>query len=308
MFTCGKRRLVIEKIFKNVWIQPAAGDAGGALGAALLTWHQLLNKERKVGKTDSQTGSLLGCQYSNDDIKSRMDAIGAKYNYFEKDDDLTTTVGGCIADQKVIGWFSGRMEFGPRALGARSIIGDARSEEMQTTMNLKIKYRESFRPFAPCVLAEDVNEYFDLDEESPYMLIVAPVQDKIRKELNEEQKKIMTNDADLRKRVNIPRSTIPAITHIDYSARVQTVDKERHGKYYDVIKKFKEITGCSVIINTSFNIRGEPIVCTPEDAYRCFMNTEMDVLVLENVVLYKEEQPQKDDAEREAYKKSFKLD
>jgi carbamoyltransferase len=175
-------------------------------------------------------------------------------------------------------------------------------------MNLKIKYRESFRPFAPCVLAEDVNKYFDLDEESPYMLIVAPVKKEIRKQLNDDQKKIMTNDADLRKRVNIPRSEVPAITHIDYSARVQTVDKERHGKYYDVIKSFKKKTGCPVIINTSFNIRGEPIVCTPEDAYRCFMNTEMDVLVLENCILYKEEQPKKDDADKEAYKQSFKLD
>ncbi len=304
----GNGKIIKEKIFKNVWIQPAAGDAGGALGAALLTWHQLLANGRKVGKIDSQKGSLLGCEYSNNDIKARMDAVGAKYNYLGKDKDLVDKVGSCLAEQKVIGWFSGKMEFGPRALGARSIIGDARSEDMQATMNLKIKYRESFRPFAPCVLAEDVNKYFDLDEESPYMLVVAPVQESIRKKLNEEQEKIMHDDADLRKRVNIPRSTIPAITHIDFSARVQTVDRERHGKYYDIIRNFKEKTGCSVIINTSFNIRGEPIVCTPEDAYRCFMNTEMDVLVLENCILYKEEQPVKTDDDKEAYKSSFKLD
>ena len=304
----GNGKIIRENIFKNVWIQPASGDAGGALGAAMLTWYQLLDNKRTVGISDSQSGSLLGCAFSNDDIKKRLDNLGAEFHYINNDDKLTEEVASCIAEQKVIGWFSGRMEFGPRALGARSIIGDARSEKMQSTMNLKIKYRESFRPFAPCVLVEDVNKYFELNQESPYMLIVAPVQPKIRKELTEEQKKIMTNNDDLRKRVNIPRSEIPAVTHIDYSARVQTVDKNRHGKYYEVIRKFKDKTGCSVIINTSFNIRGEPIVCTPEDAYRCFMNTEMDVLVLENCVLYKEEQPEKSEAEKETYKKSFKLD
>jgi carbamoyltransferase len=304
----GNGKIIKEKIFKNVWIQPAAGDAGGALGAALLTWYQLLSNKRTVGETDSQKGSLLGCQYSNSEIQSRIEKLGGKYHFIKSDDALTSKVAECIANQKVIGWFNGRMEFGPRALGARSIIGDSRSEKMQTTMNLKIKHRESFRPFAPCVLAEDVNKYFDLDQESPYMLIVAPVQKNIRKKLNIEQEKIMTNDADLRKRVNIPRSIIPAVTHIDFSARVQTVDKKRHGKYYDVIKKFKDITDCSVIINTSFNIRGEPIVCTPEDAYRCFMNTEMDVLVLENCIFYKDEQPAKSEDDKEAYKKSFQLD
>jgi len=304
----GNGKIIKEKIFKNVWIQPAAGDAGGALGAALLTWYQLLSNKRTVGKIDSQRGSLLGCKFSNQEIQTRIDNIGGIYHFIKNDDTLTSKVAKCISDQKVIGWFSGRMEFGPRALGARSIIGDSRSENMQTTMNLKIKYRESFRPFAPCVLAEDVNKYFDLNEESPYMLIVAPVQENIRKKLNDKQQKIMTNDADLRKRVNIPRSSIPAVTHIDFSARVQTVDKERHGKYYDVIKKFKSISDCSVIINTSFNIRGEPIVCTPEDAYRCFMNTEMDVLVLENCIFYKDEQPEKSEDDKEKYKKSFQLD
>ena len=300
-------KIIEEGIFDDVWIQPAAGDAGGALGAAMLCWHQLLNRERVAVDGDSQQGSLLGPSYSNDQMKSDLDALEAKYHFIEKEAALLDQVATLMADGNVVGWFSGRMEFGPRALGARSIIGDARNEKMQTTMNLKIKYRESFRPFAPCVLAEDVSDYFDLQAESPYMLVVAPVKNERRREMSDDEVKMM-EDVDLRKRVNIPRSDIPAVTHVDYSARVQTVDERRHGRYYRLIKEFKRKTGCSVIINTSFNIRGEPIVNTPEDAFNCFMNTEMDVLVLENCLLLKKEQAEKSDAERAAYQKSFKLD
>lgn len=302
-------KIIQEKIFDSVWIQPAAGDAGGALGAALFAWYQLLERERKVDDIhDLQFGSFLGCKFETDEIKKYLDSVSAQYNEYNEEKELVDTVAKAINEQKVIGWFAGRMEFGPRSLGARSIIGDARSEKMQATMNLKIKYRESFRPFAPCVLREDVDKYFELDGESPYMLVVAPVKQELRMLLNEEQKQIMQNDPDLCKRVNVPRSTVPAITHIDYSARVQTVDRERHGRFYDVMKRFKEISGCSVIINTSFNIRGEPIVCTPADAFKCFMNTEMDVLVLENVVLFKTEQKNLPERDVESYKKSFKLD
>jgi carbamoyltransferase len=303
----GNGKILKEKIFDKVWIQPAAGDAGGALGAALFLWHQLLGRKRRADPGDSQKGSLLGPRFKNEEIKNYLDSQKAAYHQFS-DDEIVEKVADGIAKEKVIGWFYGRMEFGPRALGARSIIGDARSEKMQSVMNLKIKYRESFRPFAPCVLREDVNEYFDLDDDSPYMLIVAPVLEKRRIPLAEDQKKIMRDDTDLRKRVNIPRSEIPAITHIDYSARVQTVDEKRHGRYYRVMKKFKEKTGCGVIINTSFNIRGEPIVCSPADAYKCFLNTEMDVLVLEDIILFKEEQPVRDKAAVEEYKKQFSLD
>jgi carbamoyltransferase len=212
-----------------------------------------------------------------------------------------------MADEQVVGWFQGRMEFGPRALGGRSIIGDPRSEAMQAQMNLRIKFRESFRPFAPCVLREDVAENFDLDRESPYMLLVADVKKELWNELTDEQRRLM-KDPDLRKRVNVPRSKLPAITHVDMSARVQTVDEERHGRFYRLMREFKRQTGCGVIINTSFNIRGEPIVCTPEDAYRCFMASDMDVLVMENCLLRKTEQPRQDDAERAKYIESFQLD
>ena len=305
----GNGKLLKEKIFKNLWLQPAAGDAGGALGAALLTWFQLLGNKRVASKGDSQKGSLLGLRPSLLEIKTFLDSQNADYEWLEDERKFASRVADLIAQGKVIGWFSGRMEFGPRALGARSIIGDARSEEMQATMNLKIKYRESFRPFAPCVLAEDVAEYFDLEVESPYMLLVAPVREDKRLRLSPEQEKVMSDDPDLRKRVNVPRSTLPAITHIDYSARVQTVDKERHGMFYEVMREFKRKTGCSVIINTSFNIRGEPIVCEPRDAYKCFLNTEMDALVLENYILLKEKQKNRpDQKELEKYKGSFKLD
>ncbi len=303
----GNGKILKEKIFDNLWIQPAAGDAGGALGAALFLWYQLLDKKRAASKDDSQKGSLLGPRFSNHEIKFFLRDQKVVFHELSEEK-IVEWVADSIAKGKVVGWFYGRMEFGPRALGARSIIGDARSEEMQSVMNLKIKYRESFRPFAPCVLREDVSEYFDLDCESPYMLIVAPVKEKHRKPLDEKQKDIMTSDPDLRKRVNIPRSDIPAITHIDYSARVQTVDEKRHGRYYRIIKRFKEKTGCGVIINTSFNIRGEPIVCSPADAYKCFLNTEMDLLVMEDIVLFKEEQPEVSKAQSEEYKKQFKLD
>lgn len=293
--------------FEDIWIQPAAGDAGGALGGALLVWHQILKKPRSPRKGDSQKGSLLGCRFDNDDVRRFIDETGATAELLD-DDTLIDVVSDALVDQNVVGWFRGRMEFGPRALGSRSIIGDARSEKMQATMNLKIKYRESFRPFAPCVLTEDVSDYFDLERESPYMLIVAPVVEKRRVALTDEQRKTMTTDPDLRTRVNIPRSEIPAVTHIDYSARVQTVDRKRHGLYYDLIRKFKGKTGCPVIINTSFNIRGEPIVRSPKDAYRCFMNTEMDVLVLENYVFRKENQTRKSKKDVEKYKTSFQLD
>lgn len=303
----GNGKIVAEKIFDDLWIQPAAGDAGASLGAALFTWYQLLGNERKANPGDSQKGSLLGSCPSMDEIKKALDTTSAVYDVFEDEEKLVDAISDDIASGKVIGWFAGRMEFGPRALGARSIIGDARNKEMQATMNLKIKYRESFRPFAPCVLTEDVGKYFELDVESPYMLIVSPVREDQRIQISDAEKDIMQNDPDLCKRVNVPRSELPAITHIDYSARLQSVDKERHGRYYELMKRFKEKTGCGVIINTSFNIRGEPIVCSPLDAYKCFVNTEMDVLVLDRAVLRKEKQANLA-RDVESYKKSFKLD
>jgi carbamoyltransferase len=285
-------KLQREGPFKDVWIQPAAGDAGGALGCALFAWHQLLENPRPRSGKDVQRGSLLGPRYTTDQIKPVLDARGVKYAVVADEAALLDQVAGLMADGMVVGWFHGRMEFGPRALGARSIIGDARNEAMQATMNLKIKYRESFRPFAPCVLKERAHEVFDISEtaESPYMLIVAPVRDKYRRVLTPEQQQAM-KDPDLRKRVNVPRSTYPAITHVDGSARIQTVDEERHGRYYRLMKAFERRTGSPVVVNTSFNVRGEPIVNTPEQALTCFLHTEMDVLVLEDVVLLKADQP-----------------
>ena len=301
-------KLLRSGIFENVFITPASGDAGGALGAALFVHHQLLKNERKVveGK-DSIKGSFLGPVHKNEDIKAFLDKRDIPYNYFEKEEELLEATANEMVDLNVIGWFSGRMEFGPRALGGRSIIGDPRSEAMQSQMNLRIKFRESFRPFAPCVLAEEVSDYFDLDRESPYMLIVADVKKEHWNELTEEQREQMKHP-DLRKRVNVPRSTLPAITHVDMSARIQTVDEERHGRYYRLMKEFKRQTGCGVIVNTSFNIRGEPIVNTPADAYRCFMASDMDVLVLENCLLRKKEQPLIDEATKKKYIESFDLD
>ncbi len=278
--------------FEQIWIQPAAGDAGGALGAALFVWYQLNDKPREANPDDAQSGSLLGPAFSDEEVRQYLDSVGAKYSVCDSDEDVVDRVADAIAEGKVVGWHQGRMEFGPRALGARSIIGDARNTEMQSKMNLKIKYRESFRPFAPSALVEHAQEYFDIDAESPYMLLVCPVREEIRVPMTDEERERMLHDPDLRKRVNIPRSEIPAVTHLDYSARLQTVDAKRHGLYHKMIARFREKTGCGVIVNTSFNVRGEPIVCTPEDAYQCFMHTEMDVLAVGQQILLKEDQPQ----------------
>ncbi|MFT3764006.1 MAG: carbamoyltransferase [Minicystis sp.] len=305
-------KILRETPFKdNVWIQPAAGDAGGALGCALFAWYQLLENERRCNGKDFQSGSLLGPRYQNGEIKAACDKEGAKYKVYTDEKELLERIAGLMADGKVVGWFHGRMEFGPRALGARSIIGDARNSEMQATMNLKIKFRESFRPFAPCVLKERAHDVFDFSEtaESPYMLIVAPVREKYRTQLTPEQVTAM-KDPDLRKRVNVVRSEFPAITHVDYSARLQTVDEERHGRYYRLMKEFEKQTGSPIIVNTSFNVRGEPIVNTPAHALNCFLNTEMDVLVMEDVVLLKEEQPStlRERVDRQKHLAQFALD
>jgi carbamoyltransferase len=279
-------KILREGIFDRIWIQPAAGDAGGALGAALFAWHQVADKPRQVTPgRDSQMGSYLGPAFTSGHIESwlREEEIPS---HQVPAAEVPKLVADLIADEKVVGWLSGRMEFGPRALGTRSILGDARSPRMQSVMNLKIKNRESFRPFAPSCLEEDVSEYFELDRESPYMLLVALVQEKRRRAMTADENRLFGVE-----QLKVPRSDIPAITHIDYSARVQTVDRTTNPAYYDVIRAFKAKTGYGVIVNTSFNVRGEPIVCTPQDAYLCFMRTEMDVLVLEDFVLYKQEQP-----------------
>jgi carbamoyltransferase len=297
-------RVLREGPFENLWIQPAAGDAGGALGAALFTWHQLLDEPREAQPADSQFGSLLGPEYSESEIRATLDAEGAVYQTFDDDEKLIDRIAELISEQKVVGHFADRAEFGPRALGSRTIIGDARSTEMQSVMNLKIKFRESFRPFAPAVLREHVEEYFSMrpNENSPYMLLVAPVADS--KRLNvEEVEGVRGLD-----KLNQLRSSVPAITHVDYSARVQTIDSEHHPRFYQIIKKFKEKTGSPVLINTSFNVRGEPIVNTPSDAYRCFMFTNMDVLVLENIILLKDDQPNAQEIDASAYLAEFALD
>jgi carbamoyltransferase len=283
-------KVLRDGAFERVWIQPAAGDAGGALGTALAAWHIHHDKPRTVqpgpsGYDDAMRGSYLGPAYSNDEIAAFMAKSGAVATRVA-DSELASVVAAHIADEKVIGWFQGRMEYGPRALGARSILGDARSPSMQKQMNLKIKFRESFRPFAPVVLVEDVGEYFELDCPSPYMLLVADVQKARRIAPAPGQDKLWGIDL-----LNVPKSDIPAVTHVDYSARVQTVDRRHHPRYYDLIAEFKRRTGCAVLVNTSFNVRGEPIVCTPHDAYLCFMRTEIDVLVMENWVFLKADQP-----------------
>ncbi len=297
----GNGKILREGPFANIWIQPAAGDAGGAIGAALAAWHTCLDQPRVAdGKRDRMRGSYLGPTFSNDEIEQYLQSVGARYVRLG-DDELINRVTEELAQEKVVGWFQGRMEFGPRALGGRSIIGDARSTKMQSVMNLKIKYRESFRPFAPSVLREKVGEYFDLEADSPYMLLVAPVREKQRKNLTEAQRALWGIDL-----LNVPKSDIPAVTHVDYSARVQTVHRETNPRYYDLIKAFESKTGCAVIVNTSFNVRGEPIVGSPADAYLCFMRTEMDVLVLENCVLLKGDQaPLGGDTD---WKKEFELD
>ena len=304
-------RLLREGPFEHIWIQPAAGDAGGSLGAALFTWYQLLDKPREAVPYDSQKGSLLGPRTIPREVERFLREQGARFTTYHDELDLLAETTRLLTAGKVVGWFSGPMEFGPRALGARSILGDARNTEMQSAMNLRIKFRESFRPFAPCVLAEEASKWFDMppDQESPYMLLVAPVAASRRIQGTPEQARTMAEAPDLRERLRMPRSTIPAVTHVDFSARVQTVDERRHGRYYRLLKTFYRETGCPVIVNTSFNVRGEPIVCTPADAYRCFLATEMDALVLEDSILLKDASaPKMAEAEREQHLRQFQLD
>ena len=307
----GNGRLLREGPFENVWIQPAAGDAGGALGAAVFVWHQLMNHPRQPNSQDSQKGSLLGPRYSNEFIASFLAEVGAPHKWHANEAELLEDVAPMVGAGKIIGWFQGRMEFGPRALGARSIIGDPRQPGMQAAMNLKIKFRESFRPFAPAVLRERAADCFALGpgQESPYMLLVAAVREQHRLPLSEADRKTMAEAPDLRQRVNVVRSTFPAITHVDYSARVQTVDEPRHGRFYRLMKRFEGLTGCPMLVNTSFNVRGEPIVCTPQEAYRCFLATDMDALVLEDFVLRKEQMSKAiTNAERAKYLAQFQPD
>ena len=278
-------KIIKNKIFDNIWIQPASGDAGGSLGAALAFWHQELSKPREIDKlNDYMKGSYLGPQFNEKEIEKSLNKLGAKFNKYESEN-LSEIIADELQNGKIVGWFQGRMEFGPRALGCRSIIADPRSEKMQKDLNLKIKYRESFRPFAPSILREDLNKWFELNCDSPYMLLVANVKKNIQIKENENTKSLFGI-----KRLNLKRSSIPAVTHVDYSARIQTVHKETNPKYYSLLEKFKKLTNCPVLVNTSFNIRGEPIVCTIEDAFKCFMGTELDTLVCENFILKKQEQ------------------
>lgn len=297
----GNGKLLRNGPFKNIWIQPAAGDAGGALGAALCTWYGYLDKPRLTDeKHDFQSQSLLGPEFSNDEAVDQLAQFGAVYRRVSGDE-LYKVTADILSQEKVIGWFQGKMEFGPRALGNRSIIGDPRSQEMQANMNLKIKFRESFRPFAPAVLREDVSKYFDLDYDSPYMLLVAPVKEERRVPMTADQEKLFGIA-----KLNVAKSDLPAITHVDYSARVQTVEARNHPRFYNLLSAFKEKTGCSVLVNTSFNVRGEPIVCTPADAYACFMRTNMDALIVGDLVMLKQDQPKWQ--EREDWLTKFELD
>lgn len=306
-------KLLREGPFKNIWVQPAAGDAGGALGAALMLWYDEMGNGRTPSKSDCQKGSLLGPSFSKTEIQAFLDSRAIQYEYLDSESDLVSTIAAELAGEKIIGWFQGRMEYGPRALGCRSILGDPRSRKMQQIMNLKIKFRESFRPFAPSVLREFAHEYFEVgaDYDEPYMLFVANLREKWHLARTPENKSKMM-DPDLRVRLLVPRSTVPAITHVDYSARVQTVDEARHGRYYRLIRKFHEMTGCPMVVNTSFNIRGEPIVCDPEDAILCFLSTDMDCLVLENFVVRKEKQDKNllayADTSRKRHLASYALD
>ncbi|MDC1378688.1 carbamoyltransferase [Pelagibacteraceae bacterium] len=292
-------KILQENIFDNIWIQPAAGDAGGSLGAALALWHIEQKNKRVVNPNDSMNGSYLGCEYSQDQIEKELQSIGANFETLNYDDLINQTSEN-LSNEKAIGWFQGRMEFGPRALGSRSILGDPRSEKMQKTLNLKVKYRESFRPFAPSILQEDLSNWFDINVESPYMLLVANIKSEKKIEMTDEQKKLFGID-----KLNIKRSDIPAVTHVDYSARIQTVKHSTNKRYYDLISKFKEKTGCPVIINTSFNVRGEPIVNTPTDAFNCLMGTELDYLVIGNCILDKKKQNLN---LKKEYKNEFELD
>lgn len=293
-------KVLRDKAFETVWVQPAAGDAGGALGAALNAYHLYQQQPRKLnGAMDGMKGSYLGPELPQAEIEERLAAAGAKFTVLGEDDVIGATADA-MADGKAVGWYQGRMEFGPRALGGRSIIADPRSPEMQKTLNLRVKYRESFRPFAPSVLREDVADWFEIDSDSPYMLMVAPVVEKRRREMSDAEKALFGIE-----KLNVPRSDIPAVTHVDYSARIQTVHKETNPRYHALISAFKERTGCPVVVNTSFNVRGEPIVCTPEDAFRCFMGSDIEVLVCGNCFLKKEDQ---DPALKLDYKNAFELD
>ncbi|MBL88646.1 MAG: hypothetical protein CL517_00005 [Actinobacteria bacterium] len=292
--------LLREKIFDNIWIQPAAGDAGGALGAALSIWYlHYNNKQRMSLQSDAMKGAYLGPEFTDSEIEAELKACGAIYKKFSEND-LINEVATALANEKAVGWMQGRMEFGPRALGGRSIIADPRSPSMQKQLNLKVKYRESFRPFAPSVLREDVGKWFELDSDSPYMLLVADVQKDKRRTMTSDEEELFGIE-----KLNVQRSSVPAITHVDYSARVQTVHANTNPLYHAVISKFKEKTGCSLVVNTSFNVRGEPIICTPTDAFKCFMGTELDVLAIGNYLLLKEEQ---DESLKENYEERFELD
>ena len=292
-------KILKEKIFDNIWIQPAAGDAGGSLGAALALWHIEQNNKRKINLNDDMKGSYLGTEFTQDEIENELKSIGANFEKVDYEDLINKTTE-FLSNEKAVGWFQGRMEFGPRALGGRSILGDPRSDKMQKNLNLKVKYRESFRPFAPSVLREDVSNWFDIDVDSPYMLLVANINSDKKIEMTKEQKKLFGID-----KLNIKRSEIPAITHVDYTARIQTVTKSTNKRYHDLISKFKEKTGCPIIVNTSFNVRGEPIVNTPTDAFNCFMGTELDYLVIGDCILDKNKQ---DKNLKKNYKSEFELD
>lgn len=300
----GNGKLLTEKIFKNIWIQPAAGDAGGSLGVAQEIYYNHLGNERIISdkSKDKMQGSYLGKKYSNQEVQEYLDSIGASYQKVKDQHELFDKISDLLKSEKVIGWHQGRMEFGPRSLGARSIIGDARSAKMQSIMNLKIKYRESFRPFAPAILRENLSDYFDIEDiDSPYMLMVAPVKNSLRKKMTKKQQELFGID-----KLNVARSIIPSVTHVDYSARIQTIHQDTNSRFYNLVKKFRDKTDCAVVINTSFNVRGEPIVCSPEDSYKCFMRTEMDVLTIEDFILYKEDQP--DFSDREDWQKIYELD
>ena len=292
-------KILKEKIFDNIWIQPAAGDAGGSLGAALAFWHIEQNKERKISNTDDMQGSYLGPQYSQQEVEKKLNDLGAKFEILNEEN-LINRVTEDLSKGNVIGWFQGRMEFGPRALGARSIIGDPRSPSMQKNLNLKIKYRESFRPFAPSVMREDLSDWFEMDCDSPYMLFVSDVAPNKRRTMTKDEKALFGIN-----KLNVKRSEIPAVTHVDYSARIQTVHEETNSKYYKLLSEFKKKTGCPVLVNTSFNVRGEPIVNTPEDAFNCFMGTELDILAIGNCYLNKESQNK---SLKKDYKINFELD
>jgi carbamoyltransferase len=291
-------RILREGPYKDIWIQPAAG---GAVGAALAIWRGYLGEKRVLnGHMDNMKGAYLGPRHSNEKIRTYLDSIGAKYQRLD-DEALFDHLAELLEAENIVGWFQGRMEFGPRALGGRSIIGDPRSTKMQSVMNLKIKYRESFRPFAPSILAERVSDYFEQDSPSPYMLLVAPVKEDLRISMTDQQQQLFGIE-----KLNVPRSTVPAITHVDYSARVQTVHEETNPRYYRLLSAFEERTGCPLLVNTSFNVRGEPIVGSPEDAYRRFMRTEMDYLVLESYLLDKREQPEQE--KDDSWMQEFELD